>query len=136
VSKVFLDTNIFVYAVDLDVPSKMLIAREVIRDIAGRNQGVVSTQILQEMYAVITGKKRVDPIRAKSLVRSLESMEVLTVTPDLIWEAMDCSALSQISFWDALIVVSEQSANCQALLTEDLQPGQIIRGVRIENPFA
>ena len=50
--------------------------------------------------------------------------------------AIDCSILGRISFWDALIVVSAEKAACAELWTEDLNDGQLIRGVRIRNPFA
>jgi predicted nucleic acid-binding protein len=51
----------------------------------------------------------------------------------LIKEAIDCAIINQLSFWDALIVVAAESARCEILWTEDLNHGQVIRGVRIEN---
>jgi predicted nucleic acid-binding protein len=59
----------------------------------------------------------------------------VVVTPILIKEAIDCSIINRLSFWDALIVVSAESANCETLWTEDMNEGQIIRGVCIENPL-
>jgi hypothetical protein len=53
----------------------------------------------------------------------------------LIKEAIDCAIINRLSFWDALIVVAAESAHCEELWTEDLNPGQVIRGVRIENPL-
>ena len=50
-------------------------------------------------------------------------------------EAIDCSIINRLSFWDALIVVSAESARCEILWTEDLNHGQVIRGVHIENPL-
>ena len=50
-------------------------------------------------------------------------------------EAIDCSIVHQLSFWDALIITSAERANCKRLLTEDLNAGQTIRGVTIENPL-
>ena len=55
--------------------------------------------------------------------------------PPLIEEAIDCSILNRLSFWDALVVVAVEKARCDRLVTEDLNHGQIIRGVRVENPF-
>jgi len=62
-------------------------------------------------------------------------MEVVRIDPYLIGEAIDASILNQISFWDSLVVVAAESAKCETLYTEDLNTGQIIRGVKIENPF-
>jgi predicted nucleic acid-binding protein len=53
----------------------------------------------------------------------------------LIKEAIDCSLINRLSFWDALIVVTAESAHCEILWTEDLNHGQVIRGVLIENPL-
>ena len=64
------------------------------------------------------------------------STSVQVITPDRILEAIDCSILNQISFWDALLIASASAANCGELWTEDLNPNQTISGVRIVNPFA
>jgi len=72
---------------------------------------------------------------AKSILVSFENMEVVRIDPHLIGQAIDTSILSRISFWDSLVVVAAESAKCEVVYTEDLNPGQIIRGVRIENPL-
>ena len=54
---------------------------------------------------------------------------------NMIREAIDIHILHQISFWDSLIVSGAKHAHCQVLLTEDLQHGAVIAGVRIQNPF-
>jgi hypothetical protein len=43
---------------------------------------------------------------------------------------------SRIGFWDALIVAAAANSGATRLLSEDLNPGQKIAGLRIENPFA
>ena len=53
----------------------------------------------------------------------------------MILAAIDLSRLHSFSFWDALIVRTAAAAGCGLLLTEDLQHGQVVDGVRIENPF-
>ena len=62
-------------------------------------------------------------------------MEVILINPYLIKEAIDATILNQISFWDSLVVVAAENAKCETLYTEDLNAGQIVRGVKIENPF-
>jgi len=98
-------------------------------------QGVLSTQVLQEFYVVAVTKLGMDPLAAKAAVRAFAHFDVVTVTPELIENAIDCSVLSQLSFWDGLILAAAEAACCDTLCTEDLQNGQVIRGVTIENPF-
>ena len=62
--------------------------------------------------------------------------EVVQVTTERILRAVDSSAFHQLSFWDSLIISTAEAARCETLLTEDMNDGQIIEGVRIVNPFA
>jgi predicted nucleic acid-binding protein len=134
--KVFLDTNVFVHALDRRNPSKQARCRDLIRALAARQGAVVSTQVMQEFYVVATRKLGADPALAKSMLAFLANLEVVTVTPEIVGEAVDVSILNRLSFWDALIVASASAARCEIIVTEDLNHGQIIHGVRIENPFA
>ena len=59
----------------------------------------------------------------------------MIITPDIIKEAIDCSIINRLSFWNALIVAAAESAKCQRIWTEDLNDGQVIRGVKIKNPL-
>ena len=134
-SKVFLDTNILVYSLDQADAAKMAKCRGLIRSLTAESRGVISTQVMQEFYVAATSKLGADPLLIKDILRSLERFETVVVSPTLIKDAIDCSIINRLSFWDALIVVSAESAQCEILWTEDLNHGQIIRGVRIENPL-
>jgi predicted nucleic acid-binding protein len=134
-SKVFLDTNILVYCLDQADAVKKAKCRGLIRSLTAESKGVISTQVMQEFYVAATSKLAADPLLAKDILRSLERFETVVVSPSLIKDAIDCSIINRLSFWDALIVVSAESAQCEILWTEDLNHGQIIRGVRIENPL-
>ena len=134
-SKIFLDTNILLYALDQNDKDKQKKARKVVKHASEQNTSVISTQILQEFYIASTSKLGVEPLLAKSIVHSFENMEVVQIDPYLIGEAIDTSILNKISFWDSLVVVAAEGAKCETLYTEDLNAGQIIRGVKIENPF-
>lgn len=134
-SKTFIDTNILAYALDESDKKRQKKYREILSDFAKQGGGVVSTQVFQEFYVAATKKLGVNPIQVKGMLHSFENFEVVVVTPMLIKEAIDCSLLNQISFWDALIVVTAESAKCEKLLTEDLNHNQIVNGVRIQNPF-
>ena len=134
-SKVFLDTNILVYALDQDDPKKQKACRVLLRRLQETDRAVISTQVMQEFYVVATRKLGIEPLQAKSILKTLDNLEVVPVSPTLIYEAIDCSLLNQISFWDALVIVCAESALCTLVLSEDLNDGQIIRGVKVQNPF-
>jgi predicted nucleic acid-binding protein len=131
--RVFIDTNVLVYSVDRRDPQKHALARE--RMLQAKH-GWISTQVLQEFYVSTTGKLRLPAERARHLVRSYrERFDVVVVQPEMIERAIDWSLAEQLSFWDALILASADSAKCGELWTEDLNSGQTIRGVKIVNPF-
>jgi len=134
--KVFVDTNVIVYSMDEGAGPKLERARELLRSLTEGAAGVISTQVLQEAYVTATGKLGMDPLVVKTDLQLLDMFEVVTTTPRVVFEAIDCSILNKLSFWDGLIVAAAASANCETLWTEDLNPGQVIMGVRVENPFA
>ena len=133
--KVFLDANILIYAQDQDSPAKRRRSRDLIAELAASGSGVISTQVLQEFYVTVTRKMGVEPLAAKSVLRTFSIFEIVQTSPDLIDEAIDCSILNKISFWDALIVAAAASSGCTVVYSEDLNPGQMIQGVKIENPL-
>lgn len=133
--KGFLDANILVYAQDRDSPAKRRRSRQVIAALAEAGTGVISTQVLQEFYVAVTRKLGVAPLAAKSVMQTFKVFEIVQTSPDLIERAIDCSVLNGISFWDALIVAAAAASGCAVVYSEDLNPGQTIEGVRIENPF-
>ena len=79
-------------------------------------------------------KAGIDDRLAAAIYRHLRQLPTVTVTPDLIDCAIACHQADGIAFWDALIVVAAESAGCGVLLTEDLNPGQTLRGVRVVAP--
>ena len=135
-AKAFLDTNVLVYAQDTAWPQKQRASRELIAALAASSDGVISTQVLQEFFVVATRKIGVPPLAAKGLLKTFAVFEIVEVSPALIQEAVDCSILNQVAFWDALILAAAASAGCGTVYSEDLNPGQSILGVTVKNPFA
>jgi predicted nucleic acid-binding protein len=133
--KVFLDTNVLVYASDGDSPGKQSRARKLIGEAGRDGTGVVSTQVLQEFYVTATRKLGIEPIMAKGIISSLRRLEVVTIQLDDINRAIDGSVLWQLSFWDALILAGAEKASCAVCYSEDLNPGQHYEGVQVLNPF-
>jgi len=91
---------------------------------------------MQEFYQNLTRKLAARPEDAADLVRSLKRFEVVTISPEIIEDAMILHSARKTSFWDSLIVACAAFANCGTLYSEDMGHGQSVKGVRIVNPFA
>jgi predicted nucleic acid-binding protein len=96
---------------------------------------VVSTQVLQEYFVAATTKLGLSPAVARENVERFARLDVVLVRPELILGAIDLHQLNKVSFWDALVVRCASATSCSVLLSEDLNHGQVIDGVRVENPF-
>ncbi len=135
--KIFVDTNILIYAHDMDAGHKHAIAASVIENMWNEETGIISTQVLQEFYVNVTRKITVplSPARARGVVKNYLSWHVEINEPDTILFASEIEERYSLSFWDSLIVASAVHAKADKILTEDLNHGQVIEGIAIENPF-
>ena len=135
--KTFVDTNILVYAYDLDAGRKRQMAAGLLQELWEAETGAVSTQVLQEFYVSATHKIARPLLKreAREIVSAYAPWSVV-VTYTEIMDAFHIEDNAGIHFWDALIVASARRAGAARILTEDLNAGQIIAGIRIENPFA
>ena len=135
--RTFVDTNVLTYAHDADAGRKHDIAKNVLRELWSAHEGVLSMQILQEFYVNVT-RKIAAPLpkpTARVIVESYRSWCMQT-TPEEIAAAFRIEDESQLGFWDALVVASASKSGAVRLFSEDLNAGQTILGVRVENPFA
>jgi len=135
--RTFVDTNILVYAHDLDAENKHKIAKETIFKLWESKLGVLSTQVFQEFYVTLTKKipNPIDKVIVRRLIKRYFSWEVVINNPEIIIQASEIEENYKISFWDALIVSAAFSQNAATILTEDLNHGQYIEGIKIKNPF-
>lgn len=133
--RVFVDTNVLTYVFDDAEPVKQARARELLASEA--RELVVSTQVLQELYVSLTKGRHpiAAPDIAERAVRGASGYTVVQLDVDLVLTGIDVAQKRQLSFWDALILAAAARARCGALLSEDLNTGQVIEGVRVENPF-
>ena len=134
---IFVDTNILVYAHDLEAGNKHEVAAKTISQLWERKNGVLSTQVLQEFYVTLTRKmfRPLKKVTARRVLQSYFSWQVVINDPQIIMQASEIEEAYNISFWDALIVSAAYSKNAATILTEDLTHGQYIEGILIENPF-
>ena len=135
--RTFLDTNVLLYLFDSSEPQKKVKAQEVLRGEVAADRAVLSTQVLQEFYVNAT-RKLVPPLPpevAEERVRDFSRLPLIRTDEHMVLAAIARSRASSFSLWDALIVEAALKGGADRLLTEDLQHGQVIEGLRIENPF-
>ena len=131
-SLTFLDTNVLAYLFDDGQPEKRAKAALAIESV---ESAVISTQVLLELFSVLTRRLRVTAGDAQSEIHDLRQLQVVPTDAQLVREAITRSLSNDISHWDAMVVMAASRAGCDDLLTEDLNHGQVIAGVRIVNPF-
>lgn len=135
--KVFIDTNILVYAYDVSAGEKHESAVEIMSDLWNSGQGVISMQVLQEFFVNVTGKipKPLDVTTAREVVRDFLKWSPVLINGEIIVDAIDIHAAHKYSFWDALIIASAIEGGAGTLLTEDLSDKHKIKNIVIKNPF-
>jgi predicted nucleic acid-binding protein len=135
--KTFVDTNVLVYAHYVDDRSKHDLASDALRELWSDGTGVLSPQVLHEFYVNVT-RKIAAPLAkdAARLVVSAYAIWCVDVTSADVAAAFRIEDEAKIGFWDALIIASASKAGAARILSEDLNAGQAIAGVLIENPFS
>lgn len=135
--RIFVDTNILVYAHCADAGEKHAAAAQAVADLWESRNGILSTQVLQELYITLT-RKVTSPVTgtvARRLVRNYLTWDLVLNDGSIILYAGEIADNYQLSFWDGLIVAAAYSKNAAMILTEDMNHGQVVEGIRIENPF-
>ena len=134
---VFVDTNVLVYARDASDIGKQAVAAAWMEHLWTSAGGRLSVQVLQEYYVTVT--RKLDPGlsagEAREDVRDLAAWRPLRIDQPIVEAAWWMEDRYGFSFWDSLIVAAAQAAGCEALLTEDLQHGLDIDGLRVADPF-
>lgn len=135
--KAFVDSNVLIYAHNADAGEKHRVASTLLRELWETRDGCLSTQVLQEFYVNVTRKIRrpLHRARAREVVRTYALWVEEPITPATVVRASELEELVQLSFWDGLIVAAAEAHRAKELLSEDLQHGQVIAGVRVRNPF-
>jgi predicted nucleic acid-binding protein len=135
--RVFVDTNVIIYAYDISAGYKHEAAREIMADLWDSGSGVLSTQVLQEFFVSVT-QKMPAPIGmelAKGIVTDFLKWDVVINDGESILNAIEIYKKYKYSFWDSLIIEAAVKGGCALLLSEDLSAGQNVNGVEIKNPF-
>jgi predicted nucleic acid-binding protein len=136
---ILIDTNVLVYVYDLSEPEKRERALETLERVRGAGMGVLSAQVLSELYNVVTRKLEppISPEEADGQLRALARVwPVVPVTSVVVFEAVRGVREYQLSFWDAQIWAAARLNHLSTVLSEDFNSGAVIEGVRFVDPFA
>jgi predicted nucleic acid-binding protein len=127
----FFDTNVLIYALASDdrrtAAAESLLAKG----------GAVGVQNLNEFASVASRKMKMpwhDIEQALSAIRTLCPSPV-PVDIEIHEAALEIAGRHHYQIYDALVIAAAISARCAILYSEDLQHGQVIRGVTVQNPF-
>jgi predicted nucleic acid-binding protein len=131
---VFLDTNVLVYSFDADSPAKQRKAKELL---AGSGW-FVSWQVIQEFSSVALHRFKV-PLVPQDLsdYLTLKLWPRCRILPSevILTKALAIHARYGFRYFDSLVVASAVAGGAKTLFSEDLQHGQAIDSLTIQNPF-
>ena len=133
----FVDTNILLYAHDRQAGAKQVQAAALLTTLWEKQTGVLSTQILQEFFVNVVRKLK-PPLaipQAREIVRNYSTWVLHDTGPDEIVRASELMELAGFSFWDSLVIAAAEKSGAELLYSEDMQHGQHIAGLLIQNPF-
>ena len=137
-SREFVDANVLVYAFDSSAGAKHAAARGLLERLWETGAGCLSVQVLQEFFVTVTRKvaKPLSADEAADRIREFAMWKVFAPTADDVLGAIEIHQRVRIGFWDAMVVRAAAESGCDVLWTEDLNDGQLLRGVRVRDPFA
>jgi len=136
-SKIFVDSNIWIYLFTSDDASKNERARNFIIDQTAQGSIlVISYQVINEVGAVLKTKKKFSEDKIQFVVDTmLDLCVVQNFSCEIIIKASNLRDKMLISYWDSIIIAAAIESECQSLTSEDLHNGQKIQGVTIINIF-
>lgn len=135
--RVFVDSNILIYAHEAEAGSRQKQASALIRKLWLERRGCLSTQVLQEFYVNVTRKaaRPLPSALAREVLRSYAEWVQDPISPGTILRATEIAEANRLSFWDSLILAAAEQQGAAVVASEDLNHGQRIAGMRVVNPF-
>jgi predicted nucleic acid-binding protein len=134
--KVFVDSNIIIYAYDLDAGERHKIAADLLRSLwLCPVPASISIQVLQECYVNFI-RKGISEKLASGIVEDLLQWNVVANDASILLEGIRLRSKCQVSFWDSLILAAAKSVSADQLLSEDFGAGRLYEGIKVVNPFS
>lgn len=129
-NKPFIDSNVVLYLLSSDT------AKADVAELALEAGGFISVQVLNEVTSVCLRKLKMPWQEVDEVLLAVKAAcVVLPLTVETHEKAVEISKRFQLSFYDANIVASALASGASTLLSEDMQGGLLIDGLRIQNPF-
>ena len=132
----FVDSNVFVYAIDKNATAKQKKARRIVADaFAARATYRISSQVLAEFSSVCIRKLGMATPLLLSLLSEMGKISHVAIDNALVSRAVEIQGIYGIQYYDAQIVAAAERIGCDNILTEDLNDGQMYGSVKAVNPF-
>jgi predicted nucleic acid-binding protein len=137
--KIFLDTNVLVYAYDRSEPQKQQRGLDVLDRLATMRGGVISTQVLAEFFVAVT-RKIAAPLSVTEACERIQNLllawDIVDITGLVVLEAARGVRDHKFNFWDAQIWATARLNQIPLVFSEDFNVDAAIEGIRFVNPFA
>jgi predicted nucleic acid-binding protein len=131
----FLDTNILVYAFDLDAPLKREVSLGIVEEgWHSLGETAISVQVLQELHVTME-RRGIAPEEIEAVVRDFSMWPTVENTLPLLHAGMAEKSRWQLSLWDAIILAAARASGARELISEDFSHGQDYGGIVAINPF-
>lgn len=135
-SKLTLDTNILIYAIDKSAGRKHAIAKDIVVRAAARSHPLM-LQSLNEFCAAATRKRFIDPAELIAAIQfHRDTFSLIAPNESDLADAIKAHHDHNLSFWDALLWATSRRVGCRLIISEDFQDGRVLGGVLFRNPFA
>ena len=132
---VFFDTNVLVYCTDTADPKRQTQARKLVAQSSVSGDAVISTQVLIELFNVLTRKQKMPPTAARDLTMAYANWPLINSDFALVGAALEKAVKHNLSIFDAMVVEAALRAEAQTLYSEDMQHGQRYGSLTVVNPF-
>lgn len=135
---VFIDTNIWIYAVDAGEPQKQAAALAYILQMEQAHTIALSPQVMQEFFNATTCKKDklLEPEMALRHLAAMADFKLMESNAQSVMAATTLMREHKLSWWDSLILEAAIRAKADVLASEDGQAGRKFGSLVVENPFA
>lgn len=135
IERVFIDTNILVYAFLENDKIRHDASVKLMSDIIG-SEVFVSIQVMSEIYAALSKNGVGHEAVAKYISELDEKMNIQPICFDTVKKCLSLKMKYSYSYWDSLILASSLESGCKVVYSEDMQHGQVIeQTLTIMNPF-
>ena len=115
---------------------KRQVSADLLRQTIANRTLTLSPQSLNETYSVLVQRRRLIPVdAARTYIRTLAPWAIAPLDARTTERAFAVEDETSYSWWDCLILAAELQAACRLFVSEDLQDGREVAGMRIANPF-